>query len=119
MTHHHATTRSVIAAIAATLTTFGLAVGATPATAAMADAMTATSHLPVGHLDRVTVAESVAHLTGYAIDPDTIAPVKVRITLDGRTKATLTADRYNATFAKNHPHYGGRHTFDTHRQERR
>lgn len=102
--------RAVIAAVAAALTILGLAVGASGASAAV----TVPAHLPFGHLDRVTVAESVAHLAGYAIDPDTTAPINVKISVDGRTTATLTADQYNATFARNHPYYGGRHTFDTH-----
>lgn len=124
MTHHHTSrrcndgtgrhrslrSRGVIAATAATLTTIGLAVGATAADAVV----TAPSHLPFGRLDRVQVVESVAHLTGYAIDPDTTAPITIKITLDGRTTASLTADRYSATFAHNHPHYGGRHIFDAH-----
>lgn len=51
-----------------------------------------TGHMPIGHLDGVTgpVGESV--VKGWALDPDTTAPIAVHVYVDGRAVRAVTAD---------------------------
>jgi hypothetical protein len=79
-----------------------------------ASAAVPTGHSPFGHLAPVHVARSVAQLTGTAIDPDTTAPIKVTVKMDGQAQLTVTARKFDATVAQRHPHYGGHHDFDVH-----
>src|SRR5689334_15756213 len=96
---------AVVATVAILVTTFLLAPGS-------ASAATPRHHAPFGHVNRIRMAESVALVTGTAIDPDTTAPIKVTVTLDGRTAATVVARKWNAAVARRHPHYGGHHDFE-------
>ena len=96
--------RTVLVTVAFLITSFFLAIGT-------ASAAPARGHSPFGHFNRVRMAESVARVTGTAIDPDTRAPIKVTVTSDGRAKATVCANKWDAAVARRHPHYGGHHDF--------
>lgn len=97
--------RTVLLTVAFLITTFVVTTG--PAAAASPP----RSHSPFGHFNRISMAESVAQVTGTAIDPDTVAPIEVTVMLDGRTVRTVLARRWNRDVARRHPHYGGHHDF--------
>ncbi|MFV9424795.1 hypothetical protein [Microbacterium sp. S1037] len=65
---------------------------------------------PVGSLDSVTVSGRSATVSGWAIDPDTVRPIAVRISVDGKsTRVTANASRPDVAAA--YPLYGPAHGF--------
>ena len=50
------------------------------------------SCLPFGHLDAVTTIVGGARVSGWAMDPDTTAPITVRVTVDGTPISQATAN---------------------------
>ena len=87
---------TVLLAVAAGL------VGAAPAGAA--------DRSPVGALDGATAtAAGAVTVRGWALDPDTTAPIRVRVTVDGGVRATVTADVVREDVARARPAHGPRH----------
>ncbi len=50
-------------------------------------------------------------VSGYAVDPDTVQPIGVTYTVDGKKVTTGTADQASATAAKAYPGYYSKHGF--------
>jgi hypothetical protein len=53
--------------------------------------VTVRNGLPVGALDTATKSGSSVRLWGWALDPDTTAPIDVHVYVDGRHASTVTA----------------------------
>ena len=66
---------------------------------------------PFGNIDSVTTAPGSISVGGWAIDPDRAEPIDVRITVDGSTAATMTADATRNDVARSYPGYGPSHGF--------
>lgn len=65
---------------------------------------------PIGNFESVIVSGRSATVTGWAIDPDTIRPIAVRISVDG--KATrVTAQTSRPDVASAYPVYGATHGY--------
>ncbi|HET6877960.1 MAG TPA: fibronectin type III domain-containing protein [Jatrophihabitans sp.] len=69
------------------------------------------SGAPWGRLGPATSGFGLAYLRGVAIDPDTTAPIPVRVLLDGRLATTVTADVPRPAVGTRHPHYGPDHGY--------
>jgi fibronectin type III domain protein len=95
--------------LAAGLVTSALAASALTTTAAGA----VTSGVPFGALDSVHSGPTGVRVTGWAIDPDTHAPMPVSIMADGRILATITAKVARADVARDYGKFGGNHGFDS------
>jgi len=65
---------------------------------------------PIGALDDVIVTTSSVTARGWAIDPDTAAPIAVRISVDG-VSSMYTADEPRADIERAYPEYGASHGF--------
>ncbi|HEY0168297.1 MAG TPA: fibronectin type III domain-containing protein [Jatrophihabitans sp.] len=68
---------------------------------------------PVGSgasIARVGVSNAVA-VSGWALDPDTASPIKVRVTSDGVSKQLLSANLASAGSTTAWPSYGGYHGY--------
>lgn len=91
----------------------GIAVGCAGAVAAVAmPAQAATrSHAPVGAIELIKGGNNGIHLDGWAADADTSRASKVRVALDGRQIATITADKAHAARIARYPHVTGKHGF--------
>lgn len=66
---------------------------------------------PFGHLDAVTTDHATIRVRGWAIDPDTTAPIMIRIQVDGLNNFT-EADGPRPDVAAAHPGVGAGHGFD-------
>jgi hypothetical protein len=68
---------------------------------------------PIGVIDRVAWTGSASlNIVGWAIDPDTAAPIPVAVYLDGKGISWFPADLYRADLAAAFPAYGGRHAYN-------
>jgi hypothetical protein len=67
---------------------------------------------PTGSLDSAVAVAGGVHVTGWSIDPDTIAPVAVHVYADGTFAARLTASAPRADVAAAFPGYGATHGYD-------
>ena len=70
------------------------------------------SGAPFGFLEQVSTTASDVTVTGWAIDPDTTAPIDVQILLDGVVVATVPADTDRPDLADALPQYGPSHGVD-------
>ncbi|MGK2959282.1 MAG: CAP domain-containing protein [Acidimicrobiales bacterium] len=68
---------------------------------------------PLGRIDSVARGAGGTRLNGWAIDPDTGAPVDVHVYVDNRFVASTSADVRRDDIAVNMPGYGVAHGFDT------
>lgn len=66
---------------------------------------------PFGVLDAWSKDFDSVTVEGWAIDPDTTAPIEVRVRVDGSVAATATADLVRDDVAQVYPQYGNRHGF--------
>lgn len=67
---------------------------------------------PIGNVEGFTPgARTPLALSGWAIDPDTTAPVDIHLFIDGRYVRTGTADRPRPDVAAAYPGYGPDHGF--------
>ena len=68
---------------------------------------------PFGHFDSLTApSPGEARASGWAADPNALkSPIKVRIDADGKTVATVVADRSRPDVARVYPAYGRYHGF--------
>lgn len=65
---------------------------------------------PIGNFESVSVSGRSATVTGWALDPDTVRPIAVRISVDGKvTRLTAQANRPDVAGA--YPVYGAAHGF--------
>jgi hypothetical protein len=67
---------------------------------------------PFGYLDAVTPGPIGLHLRGWAIDPDTVAPLVVHIYVDDAFAQGITASDSRVDVGTAFPLYGGAHGFD-------
>jgi hypothetical protein len=67
---------------------------------------------PVGALDRVQPVSGGLRARGWALDPETTAPVKVHLYVDGRFERAVVADASRPDVAAAHPAYGPLHGYD-------
>ncbi|WP_375384721.1 hypothetical protein [uncultured Microbacterium sp.] len=68
--------------------------------------------VPIGALDAVTANGAVVTASGWAIDPDTALPIRVRVEASGST-TTSTADATRSDVGAAYPAYGTAHGFST------
>jgi subtilisin family serine protease len=68
---------------------------------------------PLGSFDTATGGPGSIAVTGWAIDPDTVAPVPVEVRVDGQLRATVTADAVRPDVGAAFPGYGSAHGFAT------
>lgn len=88
-----------------------LAMLAAVAVGTAAPASAQTSGEPFGWVDRVDSGDGTVTVAGWAIDPDTTAPVDIHLYVDGNFADGLTADRKRPDVAAAHPGYGAEHGF--------
>lgn len=75
--------------------------------------VTVPSGNPFGYLDRLTAtAPGTVTVRGWSIDPDTVDPLIVRVSVDGVDRGPLTADRERTDVAAVFPGYGTGHGFE-------
>ena len=70
-----------------------------------------TANSPIGALDVVTAAPGTFRVAGWAIDPNTSAPIAVHIYV-GSVGTAVTADKLRPDVAAAYPSAGGVHGFD-------
>jgi len=68
---------------------------------------------PFGHLDEVSGGPGGVRVRGWALDPDTTAPVSAEVVVDGQPATTLTASLARPDVGAANPLYGDAHGFDT------
>jgi endonuclease/exonuclease/phosphatase (EEP) superfamily protein YafD len=66
---------------------------------------------PFGSVDDVWLADGSVGLEGWAIDPDTTAPVAIRVAVDGSFAGGTTADLARSDVGTAYPGYGDAHGF--------
>lgn len=71
-----------------------------------------TGHAPFGNLDLSVQEGSGIRVAGWAIDPDTTAPVDVQVKVEGQDLRNVRADRDRPDVGAAHPGYGPAHGFD-------
>ncbi|HLY34648.1 MAG TPA: hypothetical protein VKQ07_08955, partial [Jatrophihabitantaceae bacterium] len=69
------------------------------------------SHLPFGHVDKVEQIPGGFQTGGWAIDPDTSAPIAVHVYMDGHLQVAVLANEYRPDIATRYPSLGGDHGF--------
>lgn len=65
---------------------------------------------PIGNFESATVSGRTATVTGWAIDPDTIRPISVKISVDGKV-IQVTAQDSRPDVGAAYPTYGPMHGF--------
>jgi hypothetical protein len=65
-----------------------------------------------GSIDVVTLERRTLRLQGWALDPDSSAPLQIRILIDGQLATTAVADRARSDLVKFFPGAGPNHGFD-------
>jgi SpoIID/LytB domain protein len=66
---------------------------------------------PFGNFERASGGASDLTVSGWAIDPETAAPISVHVYVDGANVATLTADGTRTDVAAAYPGAGAQHGF--------
>ena len=72
---------------------------------------TGTNHPPVGSLDAVTTTPTSITVRGWALDPDTTAPIDADVYIDGVGANRLTADQSRPDVGAAYPGEGNLHGF--------
>ncbi len=67
---------------------------------------------PFGSVDRAVAVASGLRVTGWAIDPDTVDPIKVHVYVDSQFRGEFVASQPRPDVAAVHPEYGPAHGFD-------
>jgi hypothetical protein len=65
---------------------------------------------PIGNLEVIQGSSGTVSVSGWALDPDTVAPIAVHVYV-GSAGAAITADGERADVAAVYPAYGSRHGF--------
>lgn len=66
---------------------------------------------PIGNLESAQLIGHRVDLVGWAIDPDTPAPIELRVVANGTDKGSLQADIARNDLASAYPGYGAAHGF--------
>jgi len=66
---------------------------------------------PIGVIDHAWRGASTINVVGWALDPDTVAPIPVAVYIDGAGIGWFPADHDRADLAAAYPGYGGRHGY--------
>lgn len=74
--------------------------------------VTTLSGSPFGDVNSASAGLSAARLTGWIIDPDTADATSVRVTVDGTTVGSYTANMSRGDVGALYPAYGAGHGFD-------
>jgi hypothetical protein len=74
--------------------------------------VTVRSGAPIGNLDVVTGGPGTVRIAGWAIDPDTSAPISVHLYVDGVQRVAPLADKPRPDVAASFPSHGAAHGFD-------
>lgn len=74
--------------------------------------VTVRSGAPIGSLDVVTGGPGTVRIAGWAIDPDTSAPIPVHLYVDGVQRVAPMADKARPDVASAFPAHGAAHGFD-------
>lgn len=69
------------------------------------------SGVPAGAIENIQPTIDGFGVWGYAVDPDTAAPIPVHIYVDGAFAGGVVADGYRADLASRYPGFGGSHAF--------
>jgi hypothetical protein len=69
-------------------------------------------HGAQGQIDVVTLEQRVLRLQGWALDPNSSAPLQVRVFVDGQLSLVAVADRSRTDLVKFYPGAGPNHGFD-------
>ena len=67
---------------------------------------------PIGAMTSVGVSGGAATVTGWALDPNTLDPLTIAVSVDGTPWSTGTADLPDPTVGLAHPLWGPNHGFD-------
>jgi hypothetical protein len=70
-----------------------------------------TTNNPIGHVDSVSSGPSTVTAAGWAVDPDSPAPIMVQMYVDGRANAVTWASRPRPDIAAAYPSAGPNHGF--------
>ena len=68
---------------------------------------------PFGQLDATAAGPGTTRLAGWTIDPDTTAPIDVRVTVDGQPALTATANASRPDVGLAYPGFGPNHGIET------
>lgn len=71
----------------------------------------ASTSAPIGRFEVAKVADGRIVVRGWALDPQTKKSIKVRVSVDGRERATIRAKKRRADVVKVYPGSGSRHGF--------
>lgn len=66
---------------------------------------------PVGNLEAVTAAGTTLNLSGWVLDPNTVAPIDVHVYVNGQFKTVLTANGIRNDIASAFPGYNSNHGY--------
>ncbi len=66
---------------------------------------------PIGRVDRTSYSPAGLRISGWALDPNTVAPIKVPVYVDGRARAVTTASLARPDIGHAFPGYGNDHGF--------
>ena len=91
--------------------TYGINAGSTGANSLLGCATVDVPSDPFGNVESGARYLGVGAVTGWAIDPDTSAPISVQVTVDGVLTTTATADGARPDVGNAYPAYGPNHGF--------
>lgn len=82
--------------------------------AALADgtSVSAAASNPFGSFDGASRLPGGVRVHGWAIDPDTTAPITVHVYVDGKSVSAVNADRGRSDLVTGYPGWGANHGFD-------
>ncbi|MCI4658400.1 hypothetical protein [Cryobacterium zhongshanensis] len=66
---------------------------------------------PIGNVESSSAAVGMAHIGGWALDPDSPDPIAVHVYVDGRWGGAFTANGERTDVARSYPGYGSGHGF--------
>lgn len=69
------------------------------------------SGVPFGWVNEYTSVPGGVYVKGWAIDPDTVAPVKLHLTVNNVWRKSVLADQWRSDVGASNPAYGGNHGF--------
>jgi GH25 family lysozyme M1 (1,4-beta-N-acetylmuramidase) len=91
---------------------FGINVG--PGTHRILGCRTITvGQVPFGHVDIAEVGNGGLRVKGWAIDPDTAAPIDMHVYVDGQYRGPVKADQSRPDVGAAFPGYGSNHGFES------
>jgi hypothetical protein len=69
------------------------------------------SSVPFGWMDTMSTSYQQVTTSGWTIDPDTVAPISVQLSVDGGGPTTIAASNVYANLGNAYPGYGSNHGF--------